>query len=238
MALGTKLAAAGWRLRDLARTWPLRLRRLTRHVQDGVSLRWGHSVPGFPRGKLHHVAFWWIELVFLLLDLPGVPEIFETIADFVKWRTRPLTDGEIALARPIFGERINWKRVRIDERALLGPPQFRLCYVSFYTINSWRSMPEPLFIHELTHIWQYEQLGSVYIPRALAAQWTQEGYDFGGRDNLVAARKKGKKLSDFNLEQQADIIAGYYLEPGRRTDPEAMAAYRYFAAQIRSGNAE
>ncbi len=60
-------------------------------------------------------------------------------------------------------------------------------------------------------------MGSVYIPRALRAQFSTEGYDYGGLANLLLAVRSGKKLDDFNLEQQGDILADYYrLKSGGR----------------------
>ena len=44
--------------------------------------------------------------------------------------------------------------------------------------------------------------------RALAAQRTKEGYNYGGLEKLEQYKYKG--LSAFNLEQQADIIADYF----------------------------
>ena len=54
-------------------------------------------------------------------------------------------------------------------------------------------------------------MGAVYIPRALRAQYSNVGYNYGGVSNLRSFLKKGKDLHAFNLEQQADIVADYYL---------------------------
>lgn len=79
-------------------------------------------------------------------------------------------------------------------------------------------MHEALLIHELVHVWQYERLGSVYIPLALKAQHSKEGYDYGGVQALQQALATGRDLLDFNLEQQADIVADYFcLLHGRPT---------------------
>ena len=37
------------------------------------------------------------------------------------------------------------------------------------------------------------------------------GYNYGGVTTLKDFLEKGKNLLDFNLEQQADIVADYYL---------------------------
>lgn len=65
-------------------------------------------------------------------------------------------------------------------------------------------------MHELVHIWQYQQIGSVYIPRALRAQFSEEGYNYGGMTGLQKAKQQGRSFSQFNLEQQGDIVSDYY----------------------------
>ena len=158
---------------------------------------------------------WWLLETFILLgDIAGAGEIYDIAGAWIKWNTRALTPAEVALAKNIFGTQLPYHRIRLDERAYLGPKQKHICYVSFCTINSWGPMTPHIFLHELTHIWQYLQMGAVYIPRALRAQRTKEGYNYGG----VAALKHNDCLLDhFNLEQQADIIADYYLlQQGKR----------------------
>ena len=154
--------------------------------------------------------YWLAEVIICFLEIFGVPEIYETITDFTKPTTRPLYDWEISMAKEIYGEGINYQRVRIDESSYLGPKQKHFCYVSFYIINSWGKMQNSTLIHELAHIWQYENMGVVYIPRALWAQTTSEGYNYGGLDTVKLYLKQNKTLYDFNLEQQGDIFSDYF----------------------------
>jgi hypothetical protein len=67
-------------------------------------------------------------------------------------------------------------------------------------------------IHELTHCWQFQRLGSRYLYLALKAQFGlgEGAYDFGGAPGLVEKRKQGWKIFDFNLEQQGNITAAFY----------------------------
>ena len=104
-------------------------------------------------------------------------------------------------------------------------------------INSWGEMHDDVFIHELVHVWQYERFGAMYIAKALLAQ-REEGYNYGGRSRLAKARELGGKLTDFNFEQQADIVMDYYrLITGRSvrwgnatlTD---ISEYVYFVDQL------
>ncbi len=195
------------RLYDFFRLIPLRLGRLLHHlVKPFLSI---YRDPKQIANLTEHF-FWFVELIFYLGDLLGIGEIYETLAAIIKFNARPLNDSEIALARKIFNDRIDLRRIRLDEFSFLGPKTHDFAYVSFCTINSWGPLKEDILIHELVHVWQYQQMGAVYIPRALRAQFSPEGYDYGGLSNLLLAIRRGQKLQDFNLEQQGDIIADYF----------------------------
>lgn len=232
---GTSRCPAKWsgvslRLQHAIRWWPRRARRLAGHFGTGLAFRQKCTPVGILR--------WWLELGCYLLDLLALGEIYETLADLCKWRTRPLTPDEIAVGREVFGESLIWKRVRIDERAWLGPRQYGLCYVSGYTINSWGPMSNPLLVHELMHVWQYHYAGLVYIPRALRAYHSKEGYNYGGTTRLQALRRQQATLDDLNYEQQGDLVADYYrLTKGMPPQwgfagMDALPVYRYFVRQL------
>jgi len=189
------------RLLDIVHKFPLRLRRLGRH---------------FTAFKFASAPRWLLEFFLQILDALGIGDLYDASASVVK-RARQLTARERQLATSIFGNSLPLEKIRVDEHALLGPRQGRFCYVSFYTINSWGGMSDAVFIHELVHVWQYHHLGVVYIPRALAAQWSRHGYDYGGAAALQKAIAEGKSLLDFNYEQQASIVEDYYrIKNGQR----------------------
>lgn len=184
-------------------------------------------------------GWWLLETGILLLDLLGVMDHYESVAEWVKWRTRPLTDAEIRIGREVFGDSLDWRRVRIDDRAWLGPRQWRLCYVSGYTINSWGPMSNPLLVHELMHVWQYHHRGLVYIPRALRAYRSAEGYNYGGVEQLRQLYQADCGIEALNYEQQGDLVADYYrLTKGLPPQwgfagMDALPIYRYFLQSIR-----
>ena len=62
----------------------------------------------------------------------------------------------------------------------------------------------------MTHVWQYQKMGAIYIPHALRAQYSQMGYNYGGISALRDCQEKGKSFLSFNFEQQGDIISDYY----------------------------
>lgn len=195
------------RLRDIFYLLPKRIGRLGLHIVDGTM---GNKHPTAPVLPLHPVGQWWLELVFLVFDVLALPEIYETLLDVGKRATRPLTAAEIALAKSVFGDSIQYDRVRVDETATVVCRRHHIYYVSFYTINSWGTMDAAVFIHEMMHVWQFERVGSAYIPRALLAQRTALGYNYGGTDALLKAFSADAGFTPFNYEQQAEIVADYF----------------------------
>ena len=188
---------------------------MLQHLWQGMRINesgkryWWESELGSHAG--HRIAVWWMSLMVYLLECLGSGEVYETVMDFVKFNTRTLHPWEIQLAKSIYGNTIQYRRVRIDEMAMAGPKQKQFCYVSFYLVNSWGPMRNRIFIHELMHVWQYERMGALYMVHALRAQQSIMGYNYGGVTTLKAYLEKGKNLHDFNPEQQADIVADYYL---------------------------
>jgi hypothetical protein len=149
-----------------------------------------------------------LEALILLVEVVALPELLETIWDWAYWHSRPLTQEEIAVGKSVFGDSVNYKRVRVNERERLFSKRAATAYVTFYTINYWGKMSNAHFLHELTHVWQYQHLGTRYMLWAIQGQHSEKGYNYGGEAALSAHQKIG--LRAFNLEQQADIVSDYY----------------------------
>ncbi len=226
-----KVSALFTRLLRVVFWLPRRIFRLFRHVGDGFSR--------LINGKRPAIPHWWLEFAFLAMDLVGLPEVVETIFDFAKWDTRPLSPLEKKLAASVFGDALPLDDIRIDNRARLGCKKRHIAYVSYFTVNAWGSIRPEIFIHELVHVWQFLKYGGAYMPMALRAQSSKEGYNYGGVAALRTCKEKNGKLTDFNLEQQADIVSDYFairegLKPawGKGTK-EDLPVYEYFLSQIR-----
>ncbi len=157
-----------------------------------------------------------------LLEIAAVGELYETLADLVKVNTRRLTDEEIRDASTVFGSSLNLRLVRLDKRAVLGPARTKRDYTSFHTINCWGESRRDVLIHELTHVWQYERSGAIYMPQALHAQFRGAGYDYGGRAGLRAATCG---FTDFNREQQAQIVQDFFRMRRGHPDIEVYASF-------------
>ena len=125
---------------------------------------------------------------------------------------RALTDGEIALARPIFGEAIDYGRVRIANHKWwpFQPANFVMApsgAIHFHPrSNHWRAdfcVPDAaqgLLIHEMTHVWQSQRRGRFYLP-LMRHPFCRYRY------SVVA----GRRLEDYGIEQQAEILHHLFL---------------------------
>jgi hypothetical protein len=121
---------------------------------------------------------------------------------------RSLTPGEVALARSIFGDAIDYSKVRLF-RGKWWPFQPRNAAMApmgdiwFHPVGGgWSEdfSQEPLgrqgfFIHELTHVWQTQQGGRFYLP-LMRHPFCRYAYTL----------KPGKPFGRYGLEQQAEIV--------------------------------
>ena len=178
-----------------------------------------------------------LDILFGLADLVGAFDLYELFTSGLFPNTRPLSVEEYNLLFPIFGDSVPYHLIRIDERALIGPSWSGFFYVSFHTINSWGPMRPPILVHEVVHVWQYTHRGAAYIPRALYAQTTPEGYNYGGLEPL----RQHSELEDFNYEQQADIIEdafrlanGYQAQWVRGRGAEVLPVYYPYLEEVSS----
>lgn len=135
-------------------------------------------------------------------------------------RSRRLLKIEESEARRVFGNSIDYSKVRIEANSLMTLGGYaRTPFDTIYlppdiywklTLDSMQNkIPEDmdLLIHELTHVWQ-TQHGISTVEKIRQA--IKGNYDYGGSSNLEAKRRVGKTITDFNTEQQGDIAEDYY----------------------------
>lgn len=175
-------------------------------------------------------------IISKILDVCAFPEFMDHLWQIVKLDTRSLTIIEEQEARSIFGNRINYRKVRIDETSLTALMRAKLKGYSgmgtttFHTINFSRKLntaagnPDMKWlIHELAHVAQMEHVGSQYLVEVFHAQ-VGEGY---------AYRLGTKKhFLDYNREQQACIVADYYIA---RCSGGSTAAFEPYIAELIAG---
>ena len=134
---------------------------------------------------------------------------------------RALTEDEIALAKATFGARIDYGIVALRNGsggnpiawfALRGP---RTDAITLIRTIFFKRLGEDfskdgragLFLHEMTHIWQYQALG------ALGFYWRylMELLRAGLRQNDLYLYEPGKTaFSDARLEAQAQMVQDYH----------------------------
>jgi hypothetical protein len=127
--------------------------------------------------------------------------------------SRPLTSGEIALARSIFGDAIDYTRVRLIRRrwwpfqpkgvvmAPTGNIHFHPASDMWSDDFSLEPLPKQgMFIHEMAHVWQSQSRGRFYLP-LMRHPFSRYGYE------LDPARP----FDRYGLEQQAEIIKHAFL---------------------------
>jgi hypothetical protein len=142
-------------------------------------------------------------------------------------KARPLTAGEIAMASLLFGDAIDYSRVRIHNRCYLPLVQPKNCAMSpngsiyFHPscyLSDYAAADPPArhwFMHEMVHVWQH-QLG--YPVRLRGALRIGLSYDYDLRE--------GARLSDYNMEAQGDLLADYFVLKFLNK-PEVMRQQRY-----------
>ena len=187
------------------KTFLTRLKRLWIHIIWVIyKVDDRHYAP--PTGAMQ----WFADLFYYIIDIMAIPEMYQLVTQLVKYKTRPLNADELKLAQHFFKQSLIPEVIRIDTTAHLLTYKIAIAYVGFNTINYKKKIKSSIFIHELVHIWQYQRFGSVYMGRAISAQRSKDGYDYGGVSKLYQSMIRGKKLEDFNFEQQAEIIEDYY----------------------------
>lgn len=132
---------------------------------------------------------------------------------------RGLTSAELdVLKTQLFGDSVDFSKVRITEGDDIATS---LADGRPVTIGNTIHVPTDrlpvdtgLLMHEMVHVWQYQNGGSDYAPKALWAQNFGDGYDFKkGID-------EGKSWSELNPEQQGKLLqkaqeAGAFDSPDR-----------------------
>ena len=126
---------------------------------------------------------------------------------------RPLTPGEVELARSVFCEAIDYERVKLVRRKwwpfqprgiVMAPtgnihfhPESQLWSDDF---SAERLSLQALFIHEMTHVWQAQTRGRFYLV-LMRHPFCRYSYD------LV----EGRTFEQYGLEQQAEMVRHRFL---------------------------
>ncbi|MBI1789254.1 MAG: DUF4157 domain-containing protein [Acidobacteria bacterium] len=118
---------------------------------------------------------------------------------------RKLNDSEIAELRKIYGDSIDYSKIRIKEgkAGLFSTNDRPFTHGNTIYMKDNKITPE-LLAHEVGHVWQYQNGGSDYMSEAIIGQSWGEGYDW------EKGVKEGKSWKDLNPEQQAELMENAY----------------------------
>ncbi len=183
--------------------------------------------------------------IFKAFDLLQGPRILQLVWHLLT-RVSRLTQDETDAAGQVLGPgAVRYAAVRVAEGRILrlifkrnGDRAFTLFHTINLPVSGRHSKGNlDLLVHEMVHVRQFKKVGSVYIWQALRAQKTN-GYSYGGPDQLAKDRKKGKRFSDYNREQQGQIAQDYYNRvltyAPPENDPERLA-FQPFIDDLQAG---
>lgn len=199
------------------------------------------------RYKAGRVADWLHQLATNLFDLIGGPEIAQFFMHLIT-QTTPLTGDEIAMISSVLGpQAMRYGEIRVAEGGLFNlifKLNGNLAFATWHTINlpldnhsegyGHTRHNLPVVVHELTHVYQYEQVGTRYLGEAIymLIKTKRDCYNYGGWEGLAAACDGGQRYCDFNREQQAKITQDYFDLRQRGYD---VTPYEPFVQQARAG---
>jgi hypothetical protein len=153
---------------------------------------------------------------------------------------RNMTSAEVTEAMKVYGNTFDYDEIYFSQQGLTNSVIFGIqdwfnsnpnsrAFVTMKLVNfdvNDGPMSDDTMIHELCHVYQYQDVGPIYILEAIHAQTLGVGYNYGytndlngdgGGPGLLAEINKNPTLSKkevferFNREQQAMIIQHYYV---------------------------
>jgi hypothetical protein len=155
----------------------------------------------------YSIPFWFILITFTrILELFFIFDLYEISYYFYNKKIlKQLNDNQLEVITKIFTS-IDLNLVLRNPHSYVSRKVPHIIYVAFNIIKYKNSISKTTLVHEMMHIYQYQKYGASYIIYALLAQKSKSGYNYGGLQKLI----ENNALSDFNAEQQAEIIEDYY----------------------------
>jgi len=132
-------------------------------------------------------------------------------------KIRSLSTAEKNLAKSVFQNTINYDMVKITDTLGAGgrpwttntPPMYMINVGGNYSSLTTNNKRKRLLIHELSHVWQGQHL----VPFMLnsAAHQSLSAINNGGDTAPAYSYTVGKPWGQYNVEQQASIVAHWYM---------------------------
>jgi hypothetical protein len=122
---------------------------------------------------------------------------------------RPLTPEERELLTPIYRASLDLARVRLREgvRGLVNAS--RRAFVienTLYLPRGYLPLRPHILVHELCHVWQFQNGGHAYIGDSVHAQLLGDGYE------LEKGLLQGRAWAQLNAEQQATLVEASFAQ--------------------------
>jgi hypothetical protein len=148
--------------------------------------------------------------------------------------SRPLTQGEKDLAKPIFRDAVNYSLVRIHDGKYMFfqpdnngmTPNGEIHVAGIYSSDYSGEGPsrQAFFIHEMVQVWQYQT--GILTAGVIGSAILEVIGTLGDYDSAYPYVLEGSNdLTNYNLEQQAAVVEDYFrvtklgLEPRRAQLP-------------------
>ncbi|MBI4656586.1 MAG: DUF4157 domain-containing protein [Elusimicrobia bacterium] len=145
-----------------------------------------------------------------------VPTIAEKCEPKDSKKGRSLTFEEMEMAKKIFGDKIDYRKIKIVTGKDIGwwgkmwlaiNPGADACRsdhtIYFPNYNPDEPWDRAVFMHEMTHVYQADTWNGVFNTVAF---WVKTWTERNGEYVLI----EGKPFNDYNFEQQAMIVWDYY----------------------------
>ncbi len=146
-------------------------------------------------------------------------------------KSRKLKPAEIAAAKDIFKDSINYSKIEITRDSLfaVGAPRTIGNTIHLKSDKKWQNFKgdnldlsdesstqlrptgEQTLIHEMTHVWQYQNGGIAYMPQSIISQ-IKASAGSGSRNaayDYKTAIQNGVPWEKLNPEQQAKLVENY-----------------------------
>jgi len=142
---------------------------------------------------------------------------------------RRLTEGEITLAKSVFGDAIDYARVSLHGKRIL-PPGIQRKHQAVAVGNrisfprdaysddfSKETNPnkQSVFIHELVHVWQHQN-HVLSTPREAVRETLKHKFNYSNSYHYTLLPKRD--LTSYGFEQQAAIVQDYFLLTRHNTE--------------------
>ncbi len=152
--------------------------------------------------------------------------------------SRTLTAKECELVAPIYQSSVDLSKIRVREnvRGLLNAS--RRAFVieeTMFLPSGYLPLRSHILVHEVCHVWQFQNGGHAYIGDSVHAQLLGDGYE------LEKGLLQGRGWAELNAEQQATLIEASFTQgcfegkPFRVRGRDWTESWRTAVTELRAG---